>query len=73
MKLTPVGLALLFSSLTLGAQDRNGPTVQAFPKPDQINSLVCPVGMQAQYYRENFSATVLLQNWINVLAPLRNY
>jgi hypothetical protein len=48
MKLASVGFALLLSSLTLGAQDRNGPTVQTFPEPVQIISQACPVGMQAQ-------------------------
>jgi hypothetical protein len=48
MKFGPIGFALLLSSLTLGAQDRNGPTEQTFPKPVQIISLSCPVDMQAQ-------------------------
>ena len=48
MKLGPAGLALLLSSLTLGAQDRNAQTPQTFPMPGRITSLGCPVGMQAQ-------------------------
>ncbi len=60
MKLAPIGFALLFTSLTLGAQDRNGPTVQRFPEPDQIISQACPVGMQAQ--QRGSSQLVAVQN-----------
>jgi hypothetical protein len=48
MKLASLSFALLFSSLTSGAQDRNGPIVETFPQPVQIISQSCPVGMQAQ-------------------------
>jgi hypothetical protein len=60
MKLIPVGLALLLSSLTLGAQDRDARTPQTFPMPVRINSLGCPVGMQAQ--QRGSSQLVAVQN-----------
>jgi hypothetical protein len=48
MKHTLLGLALLFSSLVLGAQDRTGPAAQKIPQQAKIISLACPVEMLAK-------------------------
>jgi len=60
MKCSRVGLALLFGSLTLAAQDKTDPPTQAFPAPVRIISLDCPVGMQAQ--QRGSSQLVAVQN-----------
>src|SRR5215470_4350635 len=47
MKPTSIGLALLFSSLTLGAQDPTGPAAKKNPQQSLIISRACPVDMLA--------------------------
>ena len=60
MKISGLGLALLFSSLTLAAQDKSDTSAQAFPVPVKVISLACPVGMQAQ--QRGTSQLVAVQN-----------
>ena len=60
MKYSCLGLILLFSSFTLTAQDKGGPSAQSFPAPTRVISLACPVGMQAQ--QRASSQLVAVQN-----------
>lgn len=48
MKLACLGIALLFSSLTLGAQDRKDPSAGNFSAPAKIKSFSCPVDLRAK-------------------------
>jgi hypothetical protein len=67
MKFTASLIALLISSLTLGAQDRNGQTAQSFPVTTQLISLACPVSMQAQ--QRGSSQLVAVQNGKRMQTP----
>jgi len=60
MRTSCLCIALLFSSLTLAAQDKGGPSAQSFPVPAKVISLACPVGMQAQ--QRASSQLVAVQN-----------
>jgi len=48
MKLACLCIALILSSLTLGAQDRKDPSAGNFSAPAQIKSFSCPVDLRAK-------------------------